>query len=201
MKYTAEQRAAKIKFRLLALKHLNHLKDDLKPDPHTWTDEDEDLKRARAYLIQSEAINPMLVSQKEVRKKINNEKLDSKNRVILEGLIKGMPPTQISKYNHIPLEEIYHVATVENMEITPMFLWRLVSDDVAKKSIYFNDRRILRKILDPKPGERLTDQSVRRRGYILESGRFDWNLINIGDCYALSFKDGVRVKNEEKFTA
>lgn len=201
MKYTPEQREAKIKFRLLALKYLNHLKDDLKPDPHTWTDEDEDLKRARAYLIQSEAIDPMLISQKEVRKKIDKESLDSKNRVILEGLVKGMPPTQISKYNHIPLEEIYHVATVENIEITPMFLWRLVPEDFTKKSIYFNDRRILRKILDPEPGERLTDQNIRNKGYNLESGRFDWSLINIGDCYALSFKDGVKVKNKDKFTA
>lgn len=197
MKYTAEQREAKRTYRLLALKRLNHLKDEVKPDPHTWDDKDEDLKMARKYLFRSEAIASVVISNKN----LDLEKLDSRKRFILEQLINGLTPARISKQNHIPIEEIYHVATVAGTGIKPTFIWKLIAEDQRIRPIYLNDRKVLREVLEVAPGERLTDYNLHSKGYYIESGRFDWDLVQVGDLYSLSFRDGLRMKKEEKFTA
>lgn len=197
MKYTAEQRKIKQVYRLLALKRLNHLKDEVKADPSTWNDKDEDLKMARKYLFRSEAIESVLVDNKN----LDLEKLDSRKRLIIEQLINGLTPARISKQNHIPIEEIYHVATVANLGLTPTFVWRLIAKDQSRNPIYLNDKRVLRVFLGATPGERLTDYNLDKRGYYIESGRFDWDLVKVGDLYSLSLRDGLKIKKENKFTA
>lgn len=203
MKYSAEERAIKVKYRLLALQHLNHLKDEVKDDPHTWSEDDEDLQKAREYLFKSEMIRPKeeLINKKKLTEKLMYERMTFTKRAVLKGFIDGLSPARIAKESNLPLEEIYHIALESDIQITPTFLWKLTPQDQFKKVIYFNDRRVLRRIFNPEPNERLTDQNLLSRGYLLENGRFDWSVIEVGALYALSIRDGIKVKRRTKFTA